>query len=170
MALEFNITTQPPTLTDITTELERATQDRILLRKKNIRFLICILLIVAAYATFMLTVTIPLLADPAAVPDFVATVAYFTPYLTFLIFIFGNTSHNRIIERPRKRLDTAITGLKESTPKTHAEITDCAQRYDEVAAYQQQTAALGRPLMVGETEMLLQWVEARMQEECGLKK
>ncbi len=170
MALEFNIATPPPALADITAEFEQATQDRAMLRKKNIRFLICILLVVAAYATFMLKVTIPLLADPTVVPDFVATVAYFTPYLTFLIFIFGNALHNKIIERPRKRLDTTITALQESTQKTLAEITDCGQRYDEVASYQKQITALGRPLMMGEIEMLLQWVEARMQEECGLKK
>ncbi len=170
MALEFTITTPPPALADIEAELEQATIDRALLRKKNIRFLVTILLIVAAYATFMLKVTIPLLADPTVVPDFVATVAYFTPYLTFLIFIFGNAGHNKMIERPRKILDTRLAALQVATPGSEAAIRDCGQRYREVADYQQRVTALGRPMMAGESEMLLQWVELRMQEECGLRK
>ncbi len=168
MALEFNIDTTPPTLTEIEDALKQATKDRALLRKKNIRFLIYVLLVVAAYATFMLTVTIPILADPAALPDFVATVAYCTPYLTFLIFIVSNNLHTKIIERPRKSLDTAILAFKQTTEKRGAEISDCGQRYLEVADYQQRISSLGRPMMHGEAEMLFQWVEKRMQKEAGL--
>jgi len=168
MSLEFDINSAPPALVEIEAALEQATKDRALLRKKNIRFLIYILIIVAAYATFMLKVTIPLLDNPAVLPDFVATVAYFTPYVTFLIFLVGNSLHNKIIERPRKILDTAIPAFKEASDKRIAEISDCGQRYTEVSAYQQQVITLGRPMMNGEAEMLLQWVEKRMQEECGL--
>ncbi len=168
MALEFDINSVPPPLTEIEAALEQAIKARALLRKKNIRFLIYILIIVAAYATFMLTVTIPMLDDPTVLPDFVATVAYFTPYLTFLIFLVGNNLHNRIIERPRKILDTAIPAFQAVSEKEAAEISDCGQRYPEVANYHQQVNTLERPLMRGETEMLLQWVEKRMQEECGL--
>jgi len=170
MAIEFDITKPPPALANITMGLKQAQQDRAALRKKNIRFLIYILLVVAAYATFMLTVTIPLLENPSVVPDFVATVAYFTPYLTFFIFFVGNNLHHKIIEKPRKILDTAIPALNAASSQQISEINDCGQRYSEVAAYQQQVKKLGRPMMHGESEMLLRWVEARMQEECGLKK
>jgi len=168
MVLEFDINSAPPPLSDINAAFEKATKDRALLRKKNIRFLIYILLVVAAYATFMLTVTIPLLENPAVLPDFVATVAYFTPYLTFFIFLVGNNLHNKIIERPRKILDAAIPAFKEASEKKAAQISDCGQRYPEVAHYQQKISALGRPIMHGETEMLFQWVEKQMQKEAGL--
>ncbi|MBL1260493.1 MAG: hypothetical protein COB33_008180 [Thiotrichaceae bacterium] len=168
MVLEFNIDNTPPALTEIEDALKQVTKDRALLRKKNIRFLIYVLLVVAAYATFMLTVVIPILADPAALPDFVATVAYCTPYLTFLIFIVSNNLHTKVIERPRKTLDTAIPAFKSATEKINAAISDCGQRYLEVADYQQRTRSLGRPMMHGEAEMLFQWVEKQMQKEAGL--
>ncbi|MCF6324399.1 MAG: hypothetical protein L3J89_08760 [Gammaproteobacteria bacterium] len=168
MVLEFNIDTTPPALTEIEDALKQVTLDRALLRKKNIRFLIYVLLVVAAYATFMLTVTIPILADPAALPDFVAAVAYCTPYLTFLIFIVSNNLHTKVIERPRKILDTAIPAFKAASEKRASEIRDCGRRYLEVADYQQRVSSISRPLMHGETEMLFQWVEKRMQKEAGL--
>ncbi len=168
MVLEFHINKAPPLLSEIETALERAIKARALLRKKNIRFLIYILLVVAAYATFMLTVTIPMLADPTTLPDFVAMVAYCTPYVTFLIFFVGNNLHNKIIEKPRKILDTAIPAFKKASDKKVAEINDCGQRYTEVAAYQQQVKKIGRSLVNGEAEMVLQWVERRMQKEFGL--
>jgi len=168
MVLEFEINGAPPPLSDINAALEKAIHDRALLRKKNIRFLIYVLLVVAAYATFMLTVTIPILADPAALPDFVATVAYCTPYLTFLIFLVSNNLHTKVIERPRKILDTAIPAFKAATEKRAAQISDCGRRYLEVADYQQRVSSIGRPMMHGEAEMLFQWVEKRMQKEAGL--
>jgi len=168
MVLEFDINSTPPALPEIEDALKQVTKDRALLRKKNIRFLIYVLSVVAAYATFMLTVTIPILADPAALPDFVAAVAYCTPYLTFLIFLISNNLHTKVIERPRKILDTAIPAFKEATKKRVAEISDCGRRYLEVADYQQRVSLLDRPMMHGEAEMLFQWVEKRMQKEAGL--
>ncbi|VAW89208.1 hypothetical protein MNBD_GAMMA17-1016 [hydrothermal vent metagenome] len=168
MILEFNINNPPPVLTEIEDALKQVIKDRALLRRKNIRFLIYVLLVVAAYATFMLTVTIPILEDPAALPDFVATVAYCTPYLTFFIFIVSNNLHTKVIERPRKILDTAIPAFKAASKKRIAEIRDCGRRYLEVANYQQRVSSIGRPMMHGETEMLFQWVEKRMQKEAGL--
>ncbi len=168
MVLEFNINDTPPALIEIENALKQVIKDRALLRRKNIRFLIYVLLVVAAYATFMLTVTIPILEDPAALPDFVAAVAYCTPYLTFLIFIVSNNLHTKVIERPRKILDAAIPAFKAASEKRVAEISDCGQRYLEVANYQQRVSSIGRPMMLGETEMLFQWVEKRMQKEAGL--
>jgi len=168
MVLEFDINRAPPALSEIEVALEQVIHDRALLRKKNIRFLIYVLLVVAAYATFMLTVTIPILEDPGALPDFVATVAYCTPYLTFLIFLVSNNLHTKVIERPRKILDTAIPAFKQASEKRVTEVNDCGQRYPEVSDYQQRVDILGRPMMHGEVEMLFQWVEKQMQKEAGL--
>lgn len=169
MAIKFDINKVPPALANITLELQQAQQARALLRKKNIRFLIYILLVVAAYATFMLTMVIPLLEDPSVVPDLVATIAYFTPYLTFFIFFVGNNLHHKIIEKPRKVLDTTLKMLVEASPEELLEITKPGKKYDEVSAYQKQVATLKRPLMKGEVDMIQQWAEARERKEKGIK-
>lgn len=154
MALEFNLNDTPPTLAEITAEREQAMQDRELLRKKNIRFLVYIVIIVITVLCIALMGIIPMVKDPGAEPTFVAIVAYFTPYIMFAIFFFGNNSHVKVIEKPRKLLHATIVGLKEVTAEELLEVADMGHQHNEITSYLEKVAAQGRSPVRAELNLI----------------
>ena len=165
MALEFDITGIPPTLADITGEREKAEKDREMLREKNKRFLVYIIIIVVTVLTIALKGIIPMIKDPGAEPTFTAIVAYFTPYIMFAIFFFGNNTHVKVIEKPRKIVYTTIKGLKEVTAEEFSEIADAGQHYVETSAYLEKVAAQGRSLVQAEFNAIKRWLDDRNKPE-----
>jgi len=159
MALEFDITSTPPTLADIRGEREKAEQDREILRQKNKRFLVYIVIIVVTVLTIALEGIIPMVKDPGAEPTFTAIVAYFTPYIMFAIFFFGNNTHVKVIEKPRKIVHTTLKGLKEVTAEELAEIADAGRRYGEITSYLEKVTAQGRPPVKAEFNAIRQWLD-----------
>lgn len=170
MALEFDINGYPPTENLITAELDRANAELELLGSKNKRFLVWFVAIILAYATFMLTVVIPILGDPTAVPDLVATFAYFLPYVTFFIFFVGNHLHTKRIERPRRAAKATIKRLTAATDDELQTIDGADEKYELVLSYLGKIAEIGRGLTKGELDLLAEWVEDRIREEKGIKK
>lgn len=170
MALKFDITGNPPEQALITAELEQANEALEVLRKQNRRFLIWFVSIILVYATFMLTVVIPILGDPTVVPDLVATFAYFLPYVTFFIFFVGNHLHTKRIDRPKRAAKNTIKVMTEATAEELAPIAGSEKKYQLIADYRDKTSALARGLTKGELDLLAEWVEDREREEKGIKK
>jgi len=170
MALEFDITDNPPEQALITAEIEQANRALEVLSRKNRRFLIWFVSVILVYATFMLTVVIPILGDPTAVPDLVATFAYFLPYITFFIFLVGNHLHTKRIDRPKRAAKNIVRTMTEATAEELEPIAGAEEKYELVASYRDNTTTLGRGLTKGELDLLAEWVEDRVREEKGIKK
>lgn len=165
MALEFDISGDPPPLAEIHAERERAAADRAMIRRKSIRALIYVLMFGAAMISFGFLVLLPVLNEPDAEPTFVAVIAYFVPYLIFPAFVIGNRLFNKHCEKPRKILDATIAGLKDATADELAEINGAEQDHPEIAAYLQRVSARGRPLVKAEIDAILKWLEKNEPDE-----
>jgi len=163
MALEFDIGNSPPALADITVEREQAEKDRAILRKKNIRFLIYIIIIVASVLGFILLVAVPSIKEPDADGDIVFMFTYFMPYLIFAVFVLGNKWHIKLIEKPSKVLDATIATLHEVTTEELAEFIDSWQHHDEIASYQEKVTAQGQSLVQAEIDAMQRWLDAYKQ-------
>lgn len=166
MALEFDIDGAPPTLADIEAARERAEQERAVLKKKDVRFLILAVISVVSLLGFAAWAVLPTLNDPGVEPNLVAVVGYFIPYCVFIMFFVGNSLHRKNIERPREALVDMIHGFREAEPEDLAEIAE-AGRYPEVASYRRKVAALGRPLVAGEVKAIQRWLEKRKRLEAA---
>jgi len=142
-SLTFDITGEPPTPAAIAQAREQSRAHRDEIRRQNIRFLIVILVLVAVIMVVAIVGIIPLLDDPGAEPDIVGLFAYLTPYMFVALFMVGNTRHHRIIEKPRKALETWMEGLIDATPEDLAEF-DMVALPPEIAAYLHRIAEQGR--------------------------
>ena len=165
MALKFDITGAPPALTEITIEREQAAKDRAILRKKNIRFLIFTIIMVVTFVCLELFVAVPAVRRGGTSPTFTTVIVLYTPYVTFFLFAVTNTLHHKIIEKPRKIMDTAIASLKEATPEEMSSISDAERQQIEISTYQEQVSTQGRPLMRGEVEAMRRWLDKRKPRE-----
>ncbi len=136
MALEFGMSSTPPSLNAIQVERERAVKDRAIFRGKNIRFLIYFVTVLVTYVVTMLIFIIPHLNDP----DW-GIGSYFLPYLTFVIFVLGNNLHTKYIEKPRKMVDTAIAELQAITSEELLELVGSGEYSVEITSYLDKIAA-----------------------------
>ncbi len=165
MALEFDISSSPPALADIAVEREQAKKDRAVFRKKNIRFLIYIIIIVASVLSFILLVAVPSIKEPEADQDIVFMFTYFMPYLIFAVFILGNKYHIKLVEKPSKVLDATIATLKEVNAEELKEIVDAWHHHGEITSYLQKVTSQGRSLVQAEINAIQQWLELNKQAE-----
>lgn len=153
MALEFGMSSTPPSLNVIQVERERAVKDRATFRGKNIRFLIYFVTVLVSYVVTMLIFIIPHLNDP----DW-GIGSYFLPYLTFVIFVVGNNLHTKYIEKPRKMVDTAIAELHATTPEELLELVGPGEYSVEITSYLDKIAAYERSPVRAEINVLQKWM------------
>jgi len=154
MSIDIDFNTAPLTLADISDKREQAVSERAEYRKKNKRFAIIFFTIVAMWATFLITVVIPMIAQ--AEPDW-GILVYFFPYLTFFIFIIANEIHTKKIEKPSKLLDKRIAELTEGTTDEINAIINSKEQSDEIASYLAQVTAQGRSLVSLELDAIQKW-------------
>lgn len=86
MALDFDITRDPPALADIAVARESAAQQRAVIGKKTVRFLAFALVIGIAILCFQFLVAVPAVRDESSNPSWVAILALYTPYLIGAFF------------------------------------------------------------------------------------
>ncbi len=164
MSLEFDITRVPPAQVDILRVREQAAQDRAVIQKKNLRFTVIAVVVGLSLLSFQLFVVVPAVRKPESTPEIVAIVAYFTPYVIFLFFVTALALHRKLIEKPRKVLDTTLDELKEVTPEELAENTAGETLHGEISAYLEQVTAQGRTLVQAEIAAIQRWLEARRSQ------
>ncbi|NOY71052.1 MAG: hypothetical protein GXP14_01535 [Gammaproteobacteria bacterium] len=153
MALEFSMSSAPPSLNAIKVERERAAKDRATFRGKNIRFLIYFLTILVTYVVTMLIFIIPHLNDP----DW-GIGSYFLPYLTFVIFVLGNNLHTKYIEKPQKMVDAAIAELQATTQEELLELVGSREYPVEITSYLDNIATHERLPVRAEMNVLQKWM------------
>lgn len=161
MALKFDITSAPPSLADITCRARTSRERSRHHTKKNIGFLVFAIVIVVSILSFQLLVAVPAVRDPDSEPGIVGVVALYTPYIISFIFFVTNTLHHKIIEKPRKVLDTTIAALKEVTPEQLSDVAASEQHNVEIASYREKIAARGRSLLRAEIDAIQRWLDAR---------
>lgn len=149
MSPAFDISGEPPTREEIARAREEARVQRAEIRRRNIRFLIVVLVLVATIMTTAIVGIIPLLDDPGAEPDIVGLFAYLTPYLFVALFMVGNTMHHDRIEKPRKALEAWMEGLVEAAPEQLAAL-DADALSPQAADYLRRLTAQGRAPLRGE--------------------
>jgi len=158
MLIDVDFNTAPPTLADISEEREQAVSERAEYKKKNKIFAVVFFIIIAAWATFLITVVIPMIAQ--AKPDW-GMLVYFFPYLTFFIFIIANEIHTKKIEKPSKLLDKRIDELTEGTTDEINAIISNTKQSDEIVSYLEQVTAQGRLLVRTEIDAIQQWFNTK---------
>jgi hypothetical protein len=159
MALDFDITREPPALSDIALEREQATQGLAVLRKKDFGFLIFAIIAVPSIVSFQLFVAIPVLRDPMTEPTLVGIIALYTPYIFGVIFFVTLTANFKVVEKPRKILRTTLTGLEEADSEKLSEVAGSEHQHSEIASYLEKVAAQGRPLVNAEVDAILRWLD-----------
>ena len=164
MALNFDITGAPPSPADIAAEREQVENARAKLRKKNIRFLIFAVVLVISILSFQLLVVVPSVRDAGSSPGIVGTIALYTPYVIFFIFVVTNTAHHKMIENPKKKLNSTIAELTEVGPDEISEALGAAH-HQEIVSYQEKVFAQGRSLVQAEIVAIKRWL--RTQKTTG---
>ena len=152
MSFKFDITGIPPVLADITAKREQAVYDRAVFRKKNIRFMIGMATITAAWLAFLLMFIIPLMRKPE-----VGIITYYFPYFTFAIFIVGNHFHIKNIEKPSNLLDKTIEALTEVEAGEINGAIGEKEHTAEITSYMDQVAVQGRSLVHAEVDAIQKW-------------
>ncbi|MDR2877577.1 MAG: hypothetical protein LBV36_06015 [Chromatiales bacterium] len=155
MPLEFRLNALPPTCEEIARAREEARLERAQMRRQNIRFLIVILLLVAAIMTIAIVGIIPQLDNPNAEPDVVGLFAYLTPYMFLTVFVVGNTLHHQRIEKPRKVLEARMAELGDASVEELDALESAPPYQQEVMVYRERLKALGRPPVRTEVQMML---------------
>ncbi len=159
MGLDFDITSAPPDTASIAAARAELEAERLRLRELNKRFLIVIVTIVAAIASFLLLVAVPLVSRPDMEGSFVFIIVYALPYFFFSVFVVGNTKHHYKVEVPQKALRIAETALEEGEQEDIGELFDACQAHAPLGAYQSQVESQGRVLFKGELEAMHRWLE-----------
>lgn len=165
MALQFDITRDPPALADITVERQQAAQARAAIRTKMIRFLSVAFVMAVCILCFQFLVAVPAVRNEGADPSWVAILALYTPYLIGAFFFTTLTLYNRVIEKPAKLLDRTLAALRETTPEELAEIAGSGQLHIEIVSYQQKVMTQGRALVRAEIEAIQRWLNSRRSTE-----
>jgi hypothetical protein len=112
-----------------------------------------------------LFVAVPAVRRGGTSPTFTTVIVLYTPYVTFFLFAVTNTLHHKIIEKPRKIMDTAIAYLKEATPEEISAITDAERQRIEISSYQERVTGEGRQLLRGEIEAMRRWLDKNKPRE-----
>jgi len=112
----------------------------------------------------MLVFIIPHLNDP----DF-GIGAYFLPYLTFFIFVFGNRLHLKLIEKPQKIVDKAVAALKETSPETLLDVVGDGQLSSEVTTFLDEVSLQQRSLVQAEIDLVKKWMKSQSDRPVTAK-
>jgi len=154
MSFNFDITGIPPVHADISAKREEAVIERAVFRKKNIRFMIGMATVTAAWLAFLLLFIIPLMRKPE-----VGIITYYFPYFTFAIFIVGNHFHIKNIEKPSNLLDKTIEELSQVEADEISSVIDKKEHSAEIASYTERVAAQGRSLVRAELDAIQKWYD-----------
>lgn len=154
MALEFDVTSTPPSIADILAEREYAVSYRVAIEKKNIRFLVVAGTLLLSIVLFQLFIAAPAAGNDSTDPTLVGIIALYTPYIIGAYIFSSLTLHHKMIENPRKDVRTTLASLEEVTPEEMSAIAGAAQDNSDVAAYREKVAAQGRPLVRAELDAI----------------
>jgi len=159
MPLAFDITTDPPTQDEITAERERLMVARAAHRKKDIRYMVGGVIMVLSVLAFQLLVIVPQLKEDSPHPGIVGLVVFYVPYFFGAMFFGSLTLYSMKIEKPGRLLKAALAALEEVTPDEISKLTGAEPPPMEISAYQKKVAALGRPMVQGEFDVIQRWLE-----------